>query len=89
MKFDPIEKFETIDADMVAKIARMLGSVGAIVAGMPDVNCDAGAGVVRRDRKCLWTNSGHRVTIEAFADGGWIASKSKEPDPEYKADRFK
>lgn len=79
---DNIQSFEPVTKADVQTIVNVVGNIGAIVAGLNDVDINAGAGKIDKSNKCLWTRDGHRITVTLCSDGGVIASKSKSVDPE-------
>lgn len=80
--FKPIRSFEPVDAKAVQSIRHALGVVGALVAGMREIDIDAGAGIIDENTKCLWTSDGHRTEVWLSSDGGYGAARSKEIDPQ-------
>ena len=75
-----IKSFEPTTHVTVNLIAAAFGPIGSMIAGLNDVDIDAGAGVIDDSTKCLWTKDGHRIEIWVSSDGGFGAAKSKEID---------
>ena len=79
---NPIKAFEPVTTKTVDLIAKAIGNVGSMIAGLNDVDIAAGAGILGEQTKCLWTKDGHRIEVWLSSDGGYGASKSKEIDPD-------
>lgn len=77
-----IQSFEAVTQLDVISIAGALGPIGAMIAGLNEVDIGAGAGVIDINTKCLWTKNGHRIEIWLGQDGSYGAAKSKELDPD-------
>ncbi|KKL28467.1 hypothetical protein LCGC14_2374830 [marine sediment metagenome] len=75
-----IKRFEPVDASIVRMIGNALGSTGAMIAGLSDVDILAGCGVIDNNTRCLWTRDGYRIEVWQ-RDGSYGASKSKKVDP--------
>lgn len=74
------EKLSRADAD---RIVRALSRVQAMILGLDrvnNINLLAGAGVLADGRKCIWLNSGKRVTF-SLAGGVFTGSVTKSADP--------
>lgn len=74
-------KLEAVTQDQVDSLARVLGNLGTLVAGLADADLSRGRGVLEGNDRCLWTTDGRRITVSA-GGGAVIASVSHEPDPE-------
>jgi hypothetical protein len=79
---EKVEYCEPITQNTVSMIVRTLGPLTAIICGLNEVDLTKGAGVINKQSKCLWTKSRHRITIVISSDGGIIAHKSRDPDPD-------
>lgn len=78
----PIKSFEPIAAQSINAIAKSLGNIGAMVAGLGEIDTAAGAGIIDNNTKCVWTYDGHRIEVWLGEAGSFGASKSKEIDPD-------
>lgn len=85
--FKPIVTFEPVAAHIVNSIVASLGSTGAMIAGLTNIDLTAGCGVIDGHTRCLWTKEGYRVEVWMSSDGGFGASKSDEVDPLYQENR--
>lgn len=79
-------KIEPVTKSQVQMIAGVIGTIGAMICNLGDVDVSKGAGVLGPQEKCLWTKDGRRITITMTSDGGLIASCAKHPDPEMAAE---
>ena len=79
---NPICSFEPVTSETVDSITSALGAIGAMIAGLNDIDISAGAGIIDKNTKCLWTQDGHRIEVWLSADGSYGAAKSKEIDPD-------
>ena len=75
-------KTEPVTRETVNMIASVIGSTAAMIVRLGDVDLSKGAGIISNNEKCLWTMSGHRISVLLSSDGGVIASCGKEPDPD-------
>jgi len=77
-------KTEVVTKKMLYSLITAVGGISAMVCGLYDVDLSKGRGILDESGKkhCLWTKEGYRITITVCSDGGLIASKSKEVDPE-------
>lgn len=79
---------EPLPEKMVNYIAECLGGIGSAIANLQNVDYSAGAAKTGPMEKCFWDKEGRRITISATIDGGIIADRSKEVDPEYKPEKL-
>ena len=79
-KMDEIVEFEPLDQKTLAMIQRHFSPIERGVLGLVDVDASKGAGKLGNDRRCIWTQDGHRITI-GMGSGVLVASVSKEVDP--------
>jgi len=82
MSEDTIKKIEPVTKKQVDALMAMVPPISRMFCGLTEVDTSKGRGVLNGPgiRHCLWTRSGHRITVIISSDGGVIASKSNEPD---------
>lgn len=80
--FDEIIKREPLTQATVDMIARHLSPIERMVIRLSEVDTSKGAGVLPEMRKCIWTKSGHRITITMIQGGGLMCGISKDVDPD-------
>ncbi len=74
-------KREAITQAQLDALARMLG-MGAMLIDVDGINLALGRQAKGRDAWSMWTHAGHRIDVTLTADGGFMASQTKEPDPD-------
>lgn len=86
---EPEVKYPTRDKitqSQVQALGQAIGGVGAMIAGLGEVDLSLGRRSNKKNHWSLWTRAGHKIDIELCSDGGLIASKSKQPDPDRPAE---
>lgn len=75
-------KTEPFTQKQVQHLINFLG-LGAMLMDWKNLDHDIGRGILEGNSRCLWTTTGHRITISVARGGGVISSQSKQPDPLY------
>lgn len=75
-------KIEQVTEKQLLALSRCLTPSGRMISRIGEADLTKGRGVLDGDSRCLWTKSGHRITITPIVGGGLITSCSKDPDPE-------
>ena len=71
-----------LDQATVDMVRSTLGFLNCTILGLSRIDLSYGQATTGPSEKCIWLDNGHRVTIAIAEGGGYIASVSKEPDPE-------
>lgn len=71
---------ERVTLSQVNAIKRVVGFGSSLF--ISDIDYSRGRGILSELDRCLWTNKGHRITIQVYSDGGFIVSRSNEVDQE-------
>ena len=79
--FDEIVKREPLTQANLDMLARTMRPLEQMIVRLHDADLSKGAGVLKNNSKCIWTNDGHRITFTLISGGGFISSLSKEVDP--------
>jgi len=80
MSGETIER-KPITMPEINKLISILG-LGAWVVELRNVDLKRGRSNISKDEVWMWTKKGHKITLMVCSDGGFIASQSKEPDPD-------
>lgn len=81
--FEKVRSIEPVTDRQLQSLIQAMGSIAApMILDLGNVDLKAGRGVLEGHNRCLWTKSGHRITISLSSDGGVIGSLSSEIDPD-------
>lgn len=77
--FTDLEAFPKAEFQLVCK---HLGGIEAMILELALTDLSRGKAKLPGVGRCFWLADARRVEIEIVHGGGWIASTSKEPDPD-------